>query len=184
MATLHRDNTLLIVIDVQEKLTAVIHEGGELQKNIERLVRGCHILKVPAVLTEQYPKGLGPTTGSVQSAFNDTYGSRAVQKMCFSGYRCSEFVETIRPLKRKQILVAGIETHVCVYQTVTDLLAEGYEVTVIADAVSSRTPRNREIALERMAQEGAKWSSTEMALFELTTEAGTDEFKAISKLVK
>ena len=184
MARLHRDNALLIVIDVQEKLTAVIHEQEQLQRNIERLVRGCHILKVPALLTEQYPKGLGPTTEKVQGAFDETYGTRAVQKMCFSGYRCSEFIETIAPMNRKQVLVAGIETHVCVYQTVTDLLSAGYEVTVIADAVSSRTARNREIALERMAQEGAKWSSTEMALFELTVEAGSDEFKAISKLVK
>jgi isochorismate hydrolase len=184
MARLHRDNALLIVIDVQEKLTAVIHEQEQLQRNIERLVRGCHILKVPAILTEQYPKGLGPTTESVQGAFDQTYGTQAVQKMCFSGYRCSEFVETIKPTNRKQILVAGIEAHVCVYQTVSDLLAEGYDVTVIADAVSSRTALNREIALRRMTQEGARWSSTEMALFELTTEAGTDEFKAISKLVK
>ncbi len=184
MSTLHRDNALLIVIDVQEKLTAVIHEAAQLQKNIERLVRGCHILKVPAVLTEQYPKGLGPTTDSVKGAFADTYGTEPLQKMCFSGYRCSEFAATIKPLERKQILVAGIEAHVCVYQTVADLLSEGYEVTVIGDAVSSRTERNRDIALHRMVQEGAKWSSTEMALFELTTEAGTEEFKAISALVK
>ena len=182
--SLDRANAVLVVIDVQEKLTAVIHEGEPLQKNIDRLVRGCHLLGVPAIRTEQYPQGIGATTREVQKAFDETYGTTPIQKMCFSGFRCSDFTDELAPLGRKQILVAGIETHVCVYQTTSDLLAAGYEVTVIADAVSSRTVENKSIALQRMVADGAKLSSTEMALFELTLQAGTEEFKAISKLVK
>lgn len=184
MTRLDRENSLLVVIDVQEKLAALIHEQEAMQKNIERLIRGCHLLGVPAIVTEQYPKGLGSTTELLQSSWRETYGWKAIQKMCFSAGGSEEFMSAIRSSGRRQVLICGIETHVCVYQTVKDLLEAKFEITLIVDAVSSRTALNRDIAIRRMEGDGAKLSVTEMALFELTGKAGTEEFKAISRLVK
>lgn len=175
---LDRATTTLLVIDVQERLMPVIDVADDVLRNIERLVRGCAILGVPALLTEQYVKGLGATVEPVRRAFEETSGYAPFEKSRFSAAGC--FPE----LQRPQVLIAGVETHVCVYQTVEDLLERGVEVHVIADAVSSRTAQNRELALRRMVADGAKLSSTEMALFELTVSAGTDEFRAISRLIK
>lgn len=184
MTRLDRKNSLLVVIDVQEKLAALIDEQEAMQKNIERLIGGCHLLGVPAIVTEQYPKGLGSTTERLQSSLRETYGSKAIQKMCFSAGGSEEFMSALRSSGRRQVLICGIETHVCVYQTVKDLLEAKFEITLITDAVSSRTASNRDVAIHRMERDGAKLSTTEMALFELTVNAGTEEFKAISRLVK
>jgi nicotinamidase-related amidase len=184
VSRLDRTRALLLIIDVQEKLMPVIHDGADVARNIERLVRGCHTLGVPALVTEQYVKGLGPTISSVRAVLEELAQYQPVEKMCFSASGCTEFVGRLQSTERRQVIVAGVETHVCVYQTVSDLLAAGYEVTLIADALSSRTPRNRDIALTRMTSDGALLSSTEMALFELTVNSGTDEFRAISKLVR
>lgn len=181
---LQRDNAVLVVIDVQEKLMPVIDRSSEVILNIERLVRGCHILGVPALLTEQYVQGLGPTVDRVRRAFEETHGYAPIEKTCFSAYGCEPFSSRLAALGRKQILIAGVETHVCVYQSAEDLLARDLAVSVIVDATSSRTAQNREIGLQRLASDGAKTSSTEMALFELTVASGTDEFRAISRLVK
>lgn len=161
-----------------------IDRAGEVEANVERLVRGCHVLDVPPLLTEQYVKGLGGTVPRVRRAFEETFGYTPIEKNCFSANAAGELQAALRQLRRKQIVVAGVEAHVCVYQTVTDLLAAGYQVTIIADAVSSRTAENKSIALQRMAGEGAKLSSTEMALFELLGAADTDEFRQILALVK
>jgi nicotinamidase-related amidase len=184
MTRLSRADAVLIVIDVQEKLTPVIDGHEEIARNIERLVRGCKILDVPALLTEQYVRGLGPTIPSIKQAFEETFGYEPIEKNCFSGYGCAEFVTALRLLQKKQAIVAGVETHVCVYQTVMDLMANGYQVTIAADAIGSRSASNKDVALRRMVAEGAKLSSTEMALFEMLVESGTDEFRAIAKLVK
>jgi nicotinamidase-related amidase len=184
MNRLHRADAVLIVIDVQEKLMPVIEGHEEVARNIERLVRGCHVLDVPALLTEQYVKGLGATIPSIKRAFEETSGYEPIEKNCFSGYGCAEFVTALRLLQKKQAIVAGIETHVCVYQTVIDLLANGTEVTIVADAVGSRDASNKDLALRRMVAEGTKLSSTEMALFEMLVTAGTDEFREIARLVR
>lgn len=181
---LSRDHTILVIIDVQEKLLPAIDGAKELTRNVERLIRGAHVLGVPVIVTEQYVKGLGATVDPLRRALEETSGYRAVEKSCFSAHGCEAFVAQLAALERRQVLVAGVEAHVCVYQTVLDLLAGGYEVTLLADAVSSRTAENKAIALQRMTAEGAKLSSTEMALFELTVISGTDEFRAISRLVK
>jgi nicotinamidase-related amidase len=181
---IERSNALLVVIDVQERIARVIDGIDEVEKNVARLIRGTAALDVPAIVTEQYPEGIGATTAGVRAAFEETGGFEPIQKMCFSCWGSGEFAERLRATGRSQILVVGIETHVCVYQTCLDLLDAGYDVWVIADAVSSRTPRNRQIALDRLDAEGARLSSTEMALFEMTVESGTDTFKAISNLVK
>lgn len=184
MRRLRRDSALLVVIDVQERLAKVIDEIDGVEQNVARLVRGAALLGIPALVTEQYPKGIGPTTENVRRAFEESGGFAPIQKMCFSSWGCGEFADRVRETGRDQILVTGIEAHVCVHQTCLDLLDAGFGVWLVADAVSSRTARNREIAIERLVREGARLTSTEMALFELTVEAGTDTFKAISKLVK
>ena len=184
MSRIHRADAVLIVIDVQEKLMPVIDRHDEVARNIERLVRGCKVLDVPAMLTEQYVKGLGPTIPPVKGAFEETSGYEPIEKNCFSGYACAEFVTALRLLQKKQAIVAGIETHICVYQTVVDLMANGYQVTIVADAAGSRSASNKDVALRRMVAEGAKLSSTEMALFEMLVAAGTDEFRDIARLVK
>jgi nicotinamidase-related amidase len=181
---LDRHNAVLVVIDVQEKLMPVIDRADSVIRNVERLVRGCHIVGVPALLSEQYVKGLGPTVEPVRTAFEATAGYKPLEKACFSAHGCDAFAAQLAALDRRQIVVCGVETHVCVYQTVRDLLSAGLSVTIVGDAVSSRTPENKEIALRRMLADGAQLSSTEMALFELTVTSGTDEFRAISKLVK
>lgn len=182
--SLDRRNSILIVIDVQERLMPVIHDADAVVRNLERLIRGCHILGVPALLTEQYVKGLGPTIARVRGAFEETHGYRPIEKKTFSAMGVDAFTAQLAALERKHVLIAGVETHVCVYQTVCDLLAAGMRVTLVADALSSRTAENREIALRRMMSDGAKLSSTEMALFELLGTSGTDEFRAIATLVK
>jgi nicotinamidase-related amidase len=181
---LDRLQTVLVIIDVQEKLMPVIDGGDEVLTNLERLVRGCHVLGVPAVITEHYPKGLGPTVASIRAALTDGNGFNPIEKSCFSAGQCAAFAAQVAALERRHVLLAGVETHVCVYQTAQDLLAGGMTVSIVADAVSSRTARNRAIALERMVSDGVKLTSTEMALFELTRVAGTDEFRAVSRLVK
>lgn len=181
---LHRNDTVLLIIDVQEKLMPVIHEHEEVLRNIERLLRGCHILGVPSIVTEQYVKGLGSTVAPIARALEELGPLQPIEKMCFSAQGCDVFAAQLAALARKQVLVTGVETHVCVHQTVQDLLEAQYSVFVVADAVSSRSPRNRDLALRRMEGDGARLTSTEMALFELLVESGTDEFRAVSRLVK
>jgi nicotinamidase-related amidase len=184
MTTLNRADAFLTIIDVQEKLMPVIDDHENVTRNIERLIRGCKVLDIPPIVTEQYVRGLGTTVPPIRTALEETFGFEPIEKTTFSGYGCPEFVAATRNLHRRQAIVAGIETHVCVYQTVRDLLANGYDVTVIADAVSSRTSANKDVALRRMVSNGARLSSTEMALFELTVASGTDEFREIARLVK
>lgn len=181
---LDRNQALLVVIDVQEKMMPVMDNRAGIERNIERLIRGMDVLEMPVLVTEQYSKGLGPTDKAIRQALLETGGYSPIEKSCFSACGCDAFVDELQKSHRKQILIAGVETHVCVYQTVTDLLERGFDVSVAADAVSSRSPVNREIALKRMTSEGAKITSTEMALFELLINSGTQEFRDISRLVK
>ena len=184
LSRLQRAEALLVIIDVQEKLMPVIHDGEAVVRNLDRLVRGFQILDIPIVVTEQYSKGLGPTVPELRATLKETVGYSPIEKLTFSAYGCGEFQAALRLARRKQIIVAGIETHVCVYQTVKDLLDADYQVTLIGDALSSRTVENRDLALRRMVADGSKLSSTEMALFELVVKSATDEFRAIAKLVK
>lgn len=178
---LQPDDTALIIIDVQGKLATLMHEKERLFQNLTRLIRGAQILEIPIVLTEQYPQGLGETVPEIKALMPDV---QPIIKMSFSCCGEEAFLDAIEELEREQLLVAGIESHVCVYQTVADLLDAGYNVEVVADAVSSRTAENYKLGLSRMDDMGAWLTSTEMALFELLRVAGTPTFKEISKLVK
>jgi nicotinamidase-related amidase len=184
MTRLDKSQALLAVIDVQEKLMAVIHDAAGVDANVDRLIRGCHTLGLPILVTEQYPKGIGPTTNLVREAMGAAGLGQAIQKMSFSSFGAAEFSSAIRASGRRQIILCGVEAHVCVFQTCRDLLGEGLDVFLAADATSSRTERNRDFAIERMISDGARLTTTEMALFEMTEVSGTDEFRAISKLVK
>lgn len=179
---LDRARAALVVIDVQEKLARHIHEMPAVQLNIERMARGARALGVPVVATEQYPQGIGSTVAAVADAVKQGGVFEPIQKMTFSCQDSEEFRAALG--SAGQILLCGIEAHVCVYQTGLDLLDAGLSVHLVTDAISSRDPRNRQLAIDRLSSEGAKLTSTEMALFELTRSAGTDEFRMISRLVK
>jgi nicotinamidase-related amidase len=173
---LDRDKAALVVIDMQEAFRPAVGEFDAVARNAGVLVQGARELGLPVVVTEQYPRGLGETVPEVADHLD---GVARHPKTVFSAARAEGFDLG----GREQALVCGIEAHVCVEQTVQDLLDRGIEVHVAADAVSSRTALNRRLGLEKMERSGAWVTSTEMALFELLGEAGTPEFKAIQKLV-
>jgi nicotinamidase-related amidase len=175
------ENSLLLIIDVQEKLFRVIHEREILLSNLLKLVKGINILNVPIIFTEQNPAGLGKTLPEITELISS---AGAPVKFSFSCCGETEIINQIRNSKRNQILVCGIEAHICVYQTSLDLLSGGYEVHLVSDCVSSRSAQNRELALRRLEREGVKVSGVEMALFELLQTAKAPQFKAISALVK
>ena len=175
------DETVFVLIDVQGKLAQVMHQKEDLFRNLQILVQGLQALDIPVLWLEQYPEGLGPTIPEIAELLPD---DAAIPKVCFSGCGQPEFRARLQNLNRKQVLVAGIEAHICVYQTVGDLLDMGHEVEVVADAVSSRTPENRQVGLDRMSSMGASITSVEMLLFELLGEAGSDVFRQVAKLVK
>ncbi len=181
MAMLKLENTVLVLIDVQERLLGAMHERDALVESISRLLRGTAALGVPVIVTEQIPEKLGPTVPALAEAAG---GRAPLSKSCFSCAGAPAFMDRIRSMGRPQILLCGIETHVCVYQTARDLLDAGYHVEVVADAVSSRSAGNRRIALDRLAREGAAVTSVEMALFELQRVASGDAFRAILGIVK
>src|SRR4029079_10997803 len=128
----------------------VMSDWPAAERNLDRLIRGCDVLEMPVLVTEQYVKGLGQTAGAVRRALEETGEYSPIEKNCFSATGCAAFVERLRKTGRKQILVAGVETHVCVYQTVIDLIGTGFEVSIVADCVASRSPLNRDIAIKRM----------------------------------
>jgi nicotinamidase-related amidase len=174
---LDRERAALVVVDVQEGFRRAVGEFEAVARNAGVLVQGARTLGLPIVVTEQYPKGLGNTVPEVARHLE---GVPRLEKLVFSACRADGF-----DLQgRDQVLVCGIETHVCVSQTAHDLLAEGIEVHVATDASSSRTAANRRVGLAKMERAGAVLSSVETALFELVGAAGSDEFKAIQGLVK
>jgi nicotinamidase-related amidase len=175
------DNTVLIVIDIQGKLADSMNEKDALLENLQKLAQGAQVLGLPVILTEQNPLKLGPTKPELTQYLP---GAKAIPKMAFSCYADPVFKQAFDSINRRQVLIAGIEAHVCVYQTAVELMNLGCDVQVIADAVSSRTAENRDIAVSRIANEGAKLTSVEMVLFELLQSADNVNFRAISKLVK
>jgi len=174
------DKAVLVVVDVQGKLARLMHEAEALFDRVARLVRGAAVLEVPVIVTEQNPAGLGPTVEEIRPLLP----AAAIAKTAFSCCGEPAFVRALEAAGRRQVLLAGIETHVCVYQTARDLLESGYEVHVVADAVSSRSVRNRDIGLTKMQAAGAEVTSVETALFEMLAVAEGPRFKAILKIVK
>ena len=175
------EDTALVIIDIQEKLFRVIHEKEALSANTVKLVKGIRSLEIPVILTEQNPAGLGHTLPEISSMVPDI---EPVKKFDFSCCKEEAFLQKLEELQRNQIILCGIETHICVYQTAMDLADMGYEVQVAIDCVSSRIPANRETALSRMELEGIMPTTTEMILFEILGTAKHDKFKEISTIIK
>ena len=178
---LNREKTVLLVIDIQERILPVILEHERVVENTLKLINGFKIMNLPVFYTEQYPEGLGSTETKIKSALE---GKEAIQKMTFSCYGAGSLFDDLVKGGAEQIVVCGIESHVCVLQTVMDLLENGFQVHVASDAVSSRRKFDYETSLKRMDKNGAEITLTESVLFELLDVCGTAEFKAISKLVK
>lgn len=171
----------LLIIDIQERINAVMKFRERVVKNTVKLIKGLKILNVPIFITEQYRKGLGPTDKFILAALGQ---SGIIEKLNFSCCAAEPLMEQLRKNIIKQVFVCGIETHVCVLQTCLDLLAEGFQVHLVIDAISSRRKLDHEAAIDRMEQAGVILTSTESALFELLERAGTPEFKQISQLIK
>ena len=174
-------NCCLIVVDVQGTLAQLMTDKDALFKNIQILIQAARILEIPILWCQQVPEALGPTLPEIAGLLA---GTAPIDKASFSCCGEEKFNAELNSLAREQVLLCGIETHVCIYQTAMDLMEGGLDVTILADAVSSRTARNREIAMTRLAGEGAHVSSTEMALFELLKTAKHPQFRQIAKLVK
>ncbi len=171
----------LVVVDVQGKLAQLMYGREAMFSNIQILIKSAKILDIPIVWCQQCPDALGPTVPEIAELLSDT---EPIDKVSFSCCGDERFISKLNSLARRQVLLCGIETHVCIYQTAVDLRNRGYEVNVVADAVSSRTLENKQIGLERIEAEGASLSSTEMVLFELLKTAEHPQFKQIAKLVK
>jgi nicotinamidase-related amidase len=178
-----KDKTVLLIIDIQSKLFPSIYENQKLEQNVIKLINGLDAIGgIPVIVTEQYSKGIGPTIDSVKELLNGKY--QPIEKMSFSCCDNPEFMTALKATGKKNLIIIGIESHVCVLQTVIDLIEKDYNPVVIEDCVSSRNINDKNIAIERMRYEGAIISSYESILFELCRYSGTDEFKKMSKIVK
>ena len=175
------DNIVLVIIDVQGKLSQLMYDKEILFDNLVKIIKGAHVLEIPIIWNEQNPQKLGPTISEIK---NLLVNLQPIPKISFSCCGNENFMNKLKTENRKQVLIVGIETHVCVYQTTMDLLNLGYEVHVVVDAVSSRTKGDKQIGLEKMKTLGANLTSVETALFELLRVAEGDKFKMISKIVK
>ncbi len=174
-------NSILLVIDVQGNLAHKMHEKEILFRHIKALINAAHILKIPIIYTEQVPEKIGSTVVEIAEHLKEVV---YFDKVSFSCCGNPQFSAELKKLKRKQIIVCGIETHVCVYQTVADLLAADYEVQIVADAVSSRAADNKHWAIERMKQDGALLTGTEMIITELLKTSAHPKFREILNLIK
>ncbi len=174
-------NACLVVIDVQGKLAQLMFDKESLFKNVRILIQAAQILDIPILWCQQVPESLGPTVPEIAELLA---GEEPIDKACFSCCGEERFTAELNALGREQVLLCGIEAHVCVYQTAMDLMEGGLDITIVADAVSSRTEQNRETALDRLSAEGANISSTEMVLFELIKTAKHPQFRDIARLVK
>jgi len=170
-----------LVIDIQERLFPVMHDKDELLRRVLILLEGLKILNIPVLVTEQYPKGLGATLDPLAAALDQP---EAIEKLSFSCCGAPNYISALEKLGKPCVIICGIEAHVCVLQTLIDLVEKGYKPVVVADCISSRNPDDKAVALERMRSEGALISTSESLLFELTVEAGSPQFKSISSLVK
>ncbi len=174
-------NTVLLVIDIQGRLASLMFERDQVVRNIQAMIKGAKILEIPIIWTEQMPQKIGQTIPEVANLLSDI---QPIEKESFSCWPNKRFQETLAATGRKHILIIGIETHVCIYQTVADLLTHKYDVHVIADAVSSRTQNNKAAGLEKIKRLNAQITCVEMILCEMLQTAEHPKFKDILNLMK
>lgn len=175
------EDAVILIVDIQERLAAVMPDRESLTANTLHIIALAILLKIPICLTEQYPKGLGRTIADVKDALPEY---RPIEKTYFSACAEPGFSDKFRGLGRNHVILCGIEAHICILQTALDLIAEGYDVHVVSDCVSSRTQANKTIGIRQMRQAGAIVTSTETVVFQLLARAGTDEFKLMSNRIK
>jgi nicotinamidase-related amidase len=178
---LKAEKTCLLIIDIQKRILPVIKDYELVVESTLKLIKGFKAMDLPVYYTEQYPKGLGPTEEQI---VNELDGIKPIEKMTFSCSGAGELFNIFNAKNHSQIVVCGIESHVCVQQTVLDLIENGFQVDLAADAVSSRKEKDYNIALSRMRDHGTEVTTTESILFELLNVCGTDVFKQVSKIVK
>jgi nicotinamidase-related amidase len=179
---INAENTMALIIDFQERLVPVIHHSDELMHNTEILVKGLKVLGVPMVVTQQYTKGIGMTVPSLTDAIGEDF--KYYDKLTFSCAQDEEIYSKIAETGRQNIIVCGIEAHICVLQTVVDLIEKGYHVVLVEDCIGSRRESDLQVGIKRAVLEGAIPATYESILFELTRVAKTDAFKEISRLIK
>jgi nicotinamidase-related amidase len=178
---LKAENSCLVIIDIQGKLASLMQNKEDFYANVVRMIRAAQVLNMPIIWNEQIPEKLGTTIDQIKEAISQ---DAPLAKTTFSCCGNADFVKTLDITKRKDILLVGMETHVCVYQTAIDLINSKYNVHIVADAVSSRIIENKTIGLNGMKEAGAKITSVEMCLFEMLGKAEGDQFKQIIKIVK
>ena len=178
---LSRQDVVLVIVDIQERLAVAMSERERVVSNCLHLIELCRLLDIPVILNEQYPKGLGPTVPEIKAALGELTPH---EKLTFSCCGMGSFADSLKSTGRSKVVLVGMETHVCVVQTCIDLLDKGYVVHLVSDAMCSRTKDNYTTALEYMRDAGAVITCTETVLFQLLEKAGTEEFKIISKRIK
>ena len=178
---LSKENAVLIVVDVQERLFPLISGKDIILNNMRKLIRFAKIIGIPIILTEQYPKGLGPTISEIREL---TSTIKPIEKLEFSCLASSAFRERLAEIHAKNLVLTGIEAHICVAQTAIEALTYGYRVYAVHDAISSRRLEDKTVAVERMRQHGVTIVTSEMLMYEILRKAGTPEFKKVLKLVK
>ncbi|HPC35301.1 MAG TPA: hydrolase [Candidatus Marinimicrobia bacterium] len=178
---LKNERSVLVIIDVQTKLLSVMYNYPLLLENLKKLVRGSQILDIPIIYTEQYPTGLGPTHPEIASLLSNT---PPIIKMAFSCCSEDNFMNEIHKINRDQIIICGIESHICVYQTCRDLIDKKFEVHLVTDCIASRKPENTQLTINKLLAYGVHPTSVEMALFEMLKDASNDAFKQIAKIIK
>jgi isochorismate hydrolase len=183
LSRIQRDEAVLVVVDVQDVLMKQMNQGvaERVIRNIRTLLSFAQNMAIPVLITEQYPKGLGPTVSEIKMELGTIL---PIEKVSFSCCGVETFNEKLNQTGRKQVILAGIETHVCVLQTADDLIKAGHEVHVVADAICSRRKLDWEIGLRWVEKKGAMISTTEIIAFQLLKEAGTEEFRTLSKWLK
>ncbi len=177
---LEKKVSVLVVVDMQEKLVPLLVGKEEIIRNIVKLIKFCKACKIPILLTEQYPKGLGRTIGEIRAELESL---APIEKTSFSCFGSKVFKRALKKIKAKTLILTGIEAHVCVMQTALEA-SKDFRVCVIADAISSRTAENVKIALQRMRDAGITVSSTEMAMYELLKDSKTKDFREVRQLLR
>lgn len=177
-----KEETAAVVIDYQSKLFPHIYNHEKLEAAAIKLITGLKLIGMPIIVTEQYPKGIGYTIDSIKNVLSDSY--KPLEKSTFSCYDDKNFKKQVDSLGRKNILICGIEAHVCVLQTVIDLQENDYQTIVVDNAIGSRNPHDSKIARKRMIAAGALFTTYESILFELLRDSKAPQFRDISKLIK
>ena len=182
MTILNENDCLLLIIDVQEKLLNAVYNKDLLEKKAEIMAKTANILNIPVIITEQYPQGLGTTTQNIRAVFGEKF--KTYEKSAFSALDEENIFDAIKNSDKHQIIVLGIETHICVNQTVNTLIELGYDVSIISDACGSRSCFEHNAGIDRMREDGAHILTTEIALFELLKTSKHPKFKEIQGLIK